>query len=228
MLCRPITKKMITTGKIRPQSPLGQLLQEKQEIRQQCQESENRIRENLQYIRSHAGRLLLSEIATIFMPGRKNREDKMGGRGSVHNPWLHLVWQIARPIAYRWMGEVGWQVFKSMFRKRRWDQGSGPKPFWDALPDHIEGCLSVYNILDSCFQVFPGLWGGHTIITRGGYHTLPEWLATNVNALLALDFCISGCARRITTLVFSFFPFLWHLIDWWTMLLWMWIQILHI
>lgn len=105
--------------KINPETALGQLLMEKQEIRGLCLQSETKIKGNLHYIRSHAGRLLLSEVATVFMPRRKNGEEKMGGGGLVNNPWIHLAWQIARPIAYRWMGEVGWQVFKSMFRKKR-------------------------------------------------------------------------------------------------------------
>jgi len=29
-----------------------------------------------------------------------------------------MAWQLGKPILYRWMGEVGWQVFKSMFRRR--------------------------------------------------------------------------------------------------------------
>ena len=27
--------------------------------------------------------------------------------------------KLGKPILYRWMGEVGWQVFKSMFCRRR-------------------------------------------------------------------------------------------------------------
>ena len=105
--------------KIKPQSPLGQLILEKRELRRECQMTEVKIKEDLQYVRSHAGRLLLSELATVFMPRRKNRDENMGGGGLVNNPWIHLAWQIAKPIAYRWMGEVGWQVFKSMFRRKR-------------------------------------------------------------------------------------------------------------
>ncbi len=58
-------------------------------------------------------------MTAIFTPRRKEREEQMGGGGLVPHPWMHMLWQIVRPIAYRWMGEVGWQVFKSMFRKRR-------------------------------------------------------------------------------------------------------------
>ena len=31
----------------------------------------------------------------------------------------YLAWQLGKPILYRWMGEVGWQVFKSMCCRRR-------------------------------------------------------------------------------------------------------------
>lgn len=110
---------MTTMKKIGPHTQVGLLQQEKREIRTQCRESEYRIKDQLQYIRSHAGHLLLSEMADVIMPRRKNSEEKVGGSGLVNNPWIHLAWQIARPIAYRWMGEVGWQVFKSMFRKRK-------------------------------------------------------------------------------------------------------------
>lgn len=105
--------------KINPQTPLGQLILEKKEIQRQCQESEIQIKEEWHYIRSHAGRLLWSELASVLMPGRKKNGEKMDGGGIMNNPWMHVVWQIAKPVAYRWMGEIGWQVFKSMFRKKR-------------------------------------------------------------------------------------------------------------
>ena len=105
--------------KIGPQTPLGQLLAEKRELRIQCHTTEERLKENLHFIRSNAGRLLLTEMAAIFMPGRKNSEERKGGDGLIQHPWMHVLWQIARPLAYRWMGEVGWQVFKSMFRKKK-------------------------------------------------------------------------------------------------------------
>ncbi len=109
----------MTMRKIGSQTPLGQLLAEKRELRFQCQETEGKIKNNLHYIRSNAGRLLFSGMTAIFTPRRKEREEQMGGGGLVPHPWMHMLWQIVRPIAYRWMGEVGWQVFKSMFRKRR-------------------------------------------------------------------------------------------------------------
>ena len=72
-----------------------------------------------QYIRSHAGRLMWSEISAVLMPHRRNNGEKQGGPGFAGNPWINMAWQLGKPILYRWMGEVGWQVFKSMFCRRR-------------------------------------------------------------------------------------------------------------
>lgn len=107
------------TKKVDPQTPLGQLILEKREIRRQCQVAEAHLKEDWQFIRSHAGRLLLSELSAAIVPGRKKEEGQGGGKGFLNSPWVHTAWQIAKPIAYRWMGEAGWQVFKSMFRHKR-------------------------------------------------------------------------------------------------------------
>ncbi|HJG18613.1 MAG: hypothetical protein ACLR5I_04290 [Odoribacter splanchnicus] len=53
------------------------------------------------------------------MPHRRNNGEKQGGPGFAGNPWINMAWQLGKPILYRWMGEVGWQVFKSMFCRRR-------------------------------------------------------------------------------------------------------------
>ena len=70
-------------------------------------------------IGSHAGRLMWSEISAVLMPHRRNNGEKQGGPGFAGNPWINMAWQLGKPILYRWMGEVGWQVFKSMFCRRR-------------------------------------------------------------------------------------------------------------
>ena len=49
----------------------------------------------------------------------RNNGEKQGGPGFAGNPWINMAWQLGKPILYRWMGEVGWQVFKSMFCRRR-------------------------------------------------------------------------------------------------------------
>ena len=67
----------------------------------------------------HAGRLMWSEISAVLMPHRRNNGEKQGGPGFAGNPWINMAWQLGKPILYRWMGEVGWQVFKSMFCRRR-------------------------------------------------------------------------------------------------------------
>ena len=106
------------TTKINPKTPLCQVILEKREIRRLCQETEEKTSADWQYIRSHAGRLMWSEISAVFMPYRRNNGEKQGGFGLAGNPWLNMAWQLGKPILYRWMGEVGWQVFKSMFRRR--------------------------------------------------------------------------------------------------------------
>ena len=100
-------------------TPLGQVILEKREIRRLCQETEEKISADWQYIRSHAGRLMWSEISAVLMPHRRNNGEKQGGPGFAGNPWINMAWQLGKPILYRWMGEVGWQVFKSMFCRRR-------------------------------------------------------------------------------------------------------------
>ena len=107
------------TTKINPKTPLGQVILEKREIRRLCQETEEKISADWQYIRSHAGRLMWSEISAVLMPHRRNNGEKQGGPGFAGNPWINMAWQLGKPILYRWMGEVGWQVFKSMFCRRR-------------------------------------------------------------------------------------------------------------
>lgn len=92
---------------------------ERREIQRLCQETEGKISDDWQYIRANAGRLLWSQLTAIFLPNRRNQEGGQGGAGLANNLWLHMAWQVSRPILYRWMGEVGWQVFKSMFRKKR-------------------------------------------------------------------------------------------------------------
>ena len=61
----------------------------------------------------------VSEISAVLMPHRRNNGEKQGGPGFAGNPWINMAWQLGKPILYRWMGEVGWQVFKSMFCRRR-------------------------------------------------------------------------------------------------------------
>ena len=45
------------TTKVNPKTPLGQVILEKREIRRLCQETEEKISADWQYIRSNAGRL---------------------------------------------------------------------------------------------------------------------------------------------------------------------------
>ncbi|MDE5612612.1 MAG: hypothetical protein K2I90_11420 [Odoribacter sp.] len=53
------------------------------------------------------------------MPGRKDAAGPKDGSGVLAHSWGYVFWQIARPMLYRWLGEMGWQVFKSMFSKKR-------------------------------------------------------------------------------------------------------------
>ncbi len=110
---------MTIVKKINPQSPLGRLIQEKRDLRNQCRESETRIKENWQYIQSHAGQLLGAGVASVLIPGRKNNYANGDGAGFMNIPWVYFIWRITRPVVYRWMGEAGWRILKSMFRKKR-------------------------------------------------------------------------------------------------------------
>lgn len=102
--------------KTRPQTPLGRLWVEKRELRRQCRVTEKKIEDDWRYIRLNSGQLLLGGVAAFFRSRRGNGTDAVSGEAHT---WMYLFWQIVRPIAYRWMGEMGWQVFKSMFRKKR-------------------------------------------------------------------------------------------------------------
>ena len=64
------------TTKVNPKTPLGQVILEKREIRRLCQETEEKISADWQYIRSHAGRLMWSEISAVLMPHRRNNGEK--------------------------------------------------------------------------------------------------------------------------------------------------------
>lgn len=57
-----------------------------------------------------------SEIASLLRPRRRTPAE--AGTLSA-NPWLLMVWQLGKPVLYRWMGEMGWQVFKNMFTRRK-------------------------------------------------------------------------------------------------------------
>ena len=72
---------MTIVKKINPQSPLGRLIQEKRDLRNQCRESETRIKESWQYIQSHAGQLLGAGVASVVIPGRKNNYANGDGAG---------------------------------------------------------------------------------------------------------------------------------------------------
>ena len=69
------------TTKVNPKTPLGQVILEKREIRRLCQETEEKISADWQYIRSNAGRLMWSEISAVLMPHRRNNGEKQGGLG---------------------------------------------------------------------------------------------------------------------------------------------------
>lgn len=92
------------TTKVNPKTPLGQVILEKREIRRLCQETEEKISADWQYIRSHAGRLMWSEISAVLMPHRRNNGEKQGGPGFAGNPWINMAWQLGNRFF-----TVGWE-----------------------------------------------------------------------------------------------------------------------
>lgn len=92
------------------------MLSERREIYRQCRETEARIKDDWQYLRDNAGKLMWGEISALLRPRRRTLAE---GAAASANPWLLMAWQLGKPILYRWMGEMGWQVFKNMFTRRK-------------------------------------------------------------------------------------------------------------
>lgn len=107
--------------KVAPRTPLGQLILERNELRQLCLEKEQKISGEWQYIRANAGKLLLSEIAALFFPRRPRQYNKQGRQEG--SPAMRMVtamaWRMLRPLLLQWMTNMGWRMFKSMFTRRR-------------------------------------------------------------------------------------------------------------
>lgn len=108
------TRRM-KTKKINPRSPYGRLLLEKQEIKRLCNLQEQQIADDWQYVQSHAGRLLMSGVTSMFFhrgTGGGGGESQGGGKRM-----MGLAWQLARPLLFRWAAGAGWRLIRNMFRR---------------------------------------------------------------------------------------------------------------
>lgn len=108
---------MTMTKKINPQSPYGQLLLEKRELKRLSGLQEEQIASGLQYVQSHAGHLLMSGITSMFfrgITGGGSSENEGGGKKV-----MVLVWHLARPFLLRWAAGAGWKLIRNMFVQKR-------------------------------------------------------------------------------------------------------------
>ncbi len=105
------------TMKINLRSPYGRLLLEKQEVKRLCQLQEEQIAADWEYVQSHAGRLLLSGVTSMFFRGWTDGESS-GNQGGGKRLMV-LAWQLARPLVFRWAAGVGWRLIRNMFVQRR-------------------------------------------------------------------------------------------------------------
>jgi len=104
------------------QTPLEKLLAEKERIRQQSTQQEQKLNEDLSYLQDNAGSLLLSGVSSLLFSGsataKKNKALPVSGNSqTVHAPTASLgladflpigkimipvLWEIAQPLIIAW------------------------------------------------------------------------------------------------------------------------------
>ena len=101
------------------QSPLEKLLADKEQIRHQCQQQEQRLNASVAYIQDHAGSLLLSGVSSLLfsgssktakmpiaVPPSKGSQEKislgLADYLSIGKTMIPLLWEIVQPLIITW------------------------------------------------------------------------------------------------------------------------------
>jgi len=116
------------------QTPLEILLADKEQIRQQCRQQEQKLDQAYAYAQEHVGSLLLSGLFSLLFSNAgesKKRKDVTSSRQlsvaktpavslglsdylKVGQMMLPVIWDIAQPVIIAW----GIRKIKTLFRKR--------------------------------------------------------------------------------------------------------------
>jgi len=114
------------------QSPLEKLLADKEQIRHQCQQQEQRLNASVAYIQDHAGSLLLSGVSSLLFSGSgktaqktialsppKGSQDKvslgLADYLSIGKTMIPLLWEIVQPLIITWGIRKAKTIIKNIF-----------------------------------------------------------------------------------------------------------------
>ncbi|WP_233202072.1 MULTISPECIES: hypothetical protein [Parabacteroides] len=120
------------------QTPLEKLISDKERIRKQCKEHEQKLNEDFSYIQENAGSLLLSGVSSLLFP--KTRSAAKSGENtttqndngdlpavplgfsdylSITKSMLPLAWDIAQPFIMTWGIKKAKNLLRSVFSKKK-------------------------------------------------------------------------------------------------------------
>ena len=101
----------------RQQRSIEQLWKEKMEVKIQCQELEQQIKIDLQYISTHAGELLWNQLNSLLLPPTILDPENTERKRLTWSHGFRFLWRMIRPMTYYWLGDLGWHLFKLWFKR---------------------------------------------------------------------------------------------------------------